>query len=464
MAASQTPRGSLRNIARNPVLAQPFVPLTGACPDLTRKILGLPRKSVSGSASASGGPRISIEDELLAPGSTSRRTGLLYCGGSGLETKSTRSSSSDSNLQVGARHGSSTWSSSMWVKKLFARPVTAHPVLVEDTIEKLAEEGTARTKSSFSQPSTNSSVDTTQRSQDFLPMVSFVGESNVGKSSLLNKLLNGRELAVSSSRAGRTRHLFRFDVADTLRMVDLPGYGYAEVHQVLKEKWRKMLLAFCRQQCVKENLRCVLCLVDATVGIQPEDEQVWRKTFAGYPKLLVLTKIDLLTQAELHSAVAAAGYRIEEMNRPCPFDALLGNSAVAPSIGSSQKARSVDFVEDYGSRDTDAASVRTRLYGPSGRGILRKALENCSRKEKMEFPGGAESPEKEEDKLVALPAETTTVNKFSENEAKGLGPANILSGIHCVSAKEGWGISELQRHIAIICGLKNPPSCTRSPL
>jgi GTP-binding protein len=123
---------------------------------------------------------------------------------------------------------------------------------------------------------------------DALPQIAFAGRSNVGKSSLLNRLLGRKALARVSSSPGRTRAINYFLVNSNLYFVDLPGYGYAKVGKDMRRQWAKLM-----EQYFETTLAHVVQLVDAKVGATPLDVEA-AAYFAdtGAPTTVVATKID----------------------------------------------------------------------------------------------------------------------------------------------------------------------------
>ena len=126
------------------------------------------------------------------------------------------------------------------------------------------------------------------------PEVALVGRSNVGKSSLINTLVNRKRLAQVSSQPGRTRTL-NFYRVDRLVLVDLPGYGYARVSQSIKAHWQKMIEGYLTK---RENLVGLLMVVD--IRRQPtSDDQVMAEWIAsiGFPAWVAATKADKLSRS-----------------------------------------------------------------------------------------------------------------------------------------------------------------------
>lgn len=95
--------------------------------------------------------------------------------------------------------------------------------------------------------------------QNELPEIAFAGKSNVGKSSLINALMNRKSLARTSSQPGKTQTINFYNINDALYFVDLPGYGYAKVSQQEKEKWGRMIERYLHQSNV---LKAVFLLID----------------------------------------------------------------------------------------------------------------------------------------------------------------------------------------------------------
>lgn len=132
--------------------------------------------------------------------------------------------------------------------------------------------------------------------QDDIPEVALAGRSNVGKSSFINTLLNRKNLARTSGKPGKTQLLNFFNVDDKLRLVDVPGYGYARVSKKEREKWGRMIEEYltCR-----ENLKAVVSLVDFRHEPSADDVQMYE--FLKYyeiPVILVATKADKIPRGK----------------------------------------------------------------------------------------------------------------------------------------------------------------------
>lgn len=122
------------------------------------------------------------------------------------------------------------------------------------------------------------------------PEVAFAGRSNVGKSSLINALTNRKTLARTSNTPGRTRELNFFDLGGRLRIVDMPGYGYAKVPKPMADAWTRLIFDYLRGRA---ELRLLCLLVDSRHGIKPSDTDLMELLDkAAVPFRIVLTKAD----------------------------------------------------------------------------------------------------------------------------------------------------------------------------
>ena len=147
-----------------------------------------------------------------------------------------------------------------------------------------------------------------QLPQSKAPEVSFVGRSNVGKSSLINKLFNRKSLAKVSGKPGKTANINFFE-ADGIHFVDLPGYGFAQRSQAEKQRWADLIDAYFASE---RSHNLVIALVDIRLEAQALDLQMidYLKG-AGLPFVIALTKADKLSrqkqQAQLRKLAAAFG-------------------------------------------------------------------------------------------------------------------------------------------------------------
>ncbi len=129
-----------------------------------------------------------------------------------------------------------------------------------------------------------------------LPEIAFAGRSNVGKSSLINVLVNRKNLVRTSSTPGRTQLINFFNVNNRFTLVDLPGYGFAKVPLAVKKEWGPMMEAYF---ATRENLKGVVLILDIRRTPTPDDRQMlqWLRAY-GITSLLVVTKCDKVTRNE----------------------------------------------------------------------------------------------------------------------------------------------------------------------
>ena len=132
--------------------------------------------------------------------------------------------------------------------------------------------------------------------QGNFPEVAFAGKSNVGKSSVINALVNRKNLAKTSSSPGRTQIINFFLVNGKISLVDLPGYGYAKVSLQVRKTWKPMVESYLQ---TRKEIRLVILILDARRGISPDDLALmdWLD-YHKIPSLVVLTKADKLSQIE----------------------------------------------------------------------------------------------------------------------------------------------------------------------
>lgn len=140
------------------------------------------------------------------------------------------------------------------------------------------------------------------------PEVAFAGRSNVGKSSLLNALTNQKGLARASNTPGRTREINYFDLGGVLRLVDLPGYGYARASRSASAAWTALTRDFLRGRTA---LRRVCLLIDSRQGLKSSDEETMALLDeAAVNYQIVLTKCDKIKPTELDARIAETGAAI----------------------------------------------------------------------------------------------------------------------------------------------------------
>src|SRR5438309_662066 len=146
--------------------------------------------------------------------------------------------------------------------------------------------------------------------RESLPEIAFLGRSNVGKSSLINSLLNVHGLARTSSTPGRTQSLNFFLIDNRFRFVDLPGYGYARVPRIIKSTWGEMATSYLAKRA---SLVLSIHIVDSRHEPTKLDLQLheWLERH-GKPRLIVATKSDKLSNNELRKSMERARLAFNE--------------------------------------------------------------------------------------------------------------------------------------------------------
>lgn len=155
------------------------------------------------------------------------------------------------------------------------------------------------------------------------PEVAFAGRSNVGKSSLLNKLIRRKRFARVSNTPGRTREINFFLVNGQFVLVDLPGYGYARISKERRAEWKPLIEGYLRSS---KELRGIVQLLDVRHDPTDDDRQMLAfLASVGVPTLFALTKIDKLTTAQRKTRIAALLEALETSeDQVIPFSAVTG--------------------------------------------------------------------------------------------------------------------------------------------
>ena len=151
------------------------------------------------------------------------------------------------------------------------------------------------------------------------PEVAFAGKSNVGKSSLINSLMNRKSYARTSSQPGKTQTINFYNINDCMYLVDLPGYGYANASPAVKAKWGKMIEKYLRKSA---NLKQVFLLVD----IRHDPSEIVKMMYDwivdnGFRPVIIATKLDKLKRSQVAKHVKAVrmGLGLREDDILIPF-------------------------------------------------------------------------------------------------------------------------------------------------
>lgn len=153
------------------------------------------------------------------------------------------------------------------------------------------------------------------------PEFAFAGKSNVGKSSLINGLLNRKSLARTSSQPGKTQTINFYHINDQVYFVDLPGYGYAKASVEVKEKWGKMVENYLHKSSV---LRCVFLLVDIRHEPSANDKTMYDWiVHNGFHPVVIATKLDKIKRSQVQKQVRLlrTGLGMEKEDILIPFSA-----------------------------------------------------------------------------------------------------------------------------------------------
>lgn len=151
------------------------------------------------------------------------------------------------------------------------------------------------------------------------PEVAFAGKSNVGKSSLINALMNRKSYARTSSQPGKTQTINFYNINDCMYLVDLPGYGYANASPVVKAKWGKMIEKYLRKSA---NLKQVFLLVDIRHDPSENDKMMYNWIVDnGFRPVIIATKLDKLKRSQVakHVKAVRTGLGLREDDILIPF-------------------------------------------------------------------------------------------------------------------------------------------------
>lgn len=158
--------------------------------------------------------------------------------------------------------------------------------------------------------------------ENIYPEIAFAGKSNVGKSSLINGLMNRKSYARTSAQPGKTQTINFYNINDGFFFVDLPGYGYAKANVAIKEKWGKMIERYLQQST---QLRAVFLLIDIRHEPSTNDRNMYGWILHnGYMPIIIATKLDKInrSQVQKHIKMIKEGLEVEKGTIILPFSAL----------------------------------------------------------------------------------------------------------------------------------------------
>ena len=136
-----------------------------------------------------------------------------------------------------------------------------------------------------------------------LPEVAFAGKSNVGKSSLINGLMNRKSLARTSAQPGKTQTINFYNINQAMYLVDLPGYGYAKVSESEKKKWGVMIENYLH---TSKQLRAVFLLIDIRHDPSANDKTMYDwMVYQGFEPIIIATKLDKIKRSQVQKNIKA---------------------------------------------------------------------------------------------------------------------------------------------------------------
>ncbi len=154
------------------------------------------------------------------------------------------------------------------------------------------------------------------------PEIAFAGKSNVGKSSLINSLINRKSLARTSSSPGKTQTVNYYNINDALYFVDLPGYGYAKTAAVVREKWGKMVE---RYLMGSKQLKLIFLLIDIRHEPSGNDKNMYEWImYHGFMPVIIATKLDKINRSQIakHIKMIKEGLGASPETKIFPFSSL----------------------------------------------------------------------------------------------------------------------------------------------
>lgn len=157
--------------------------------------------------------------------------------------------------------------------------------------------------------------------ENTLPEVAFAGKSNVGKSSLINALMNRKSLARTSAQPGKTQTINFYNINQVMYLVDLPGYGYAKVSESEKKKWGVMVENYLHSS---QQLKAVFLLIDIRHDPSANDKTMYDwMVYQGFEPIIIATKLDKIKRSQVQKNVKAirVGLNVKPGTKIFPFSA-----------------------------------------------------------------------------------------------------------------------------------------------
>ena len=158
--------------------------------------------------------------------------------------------------------------------------------------------------------------------ENTLPEIAFAGKSNVGKSSLINGLMNRKSLARTSSQPGKTQTINYYNINDEMYFVDLPGYGYATANEKVKAQWGKLIEDYLHQS---KKILAVFLLIDIRHAPSEDDRIMYDWILQrGYKPIIIATKLDKIKRSQIakQTKLICDTLQVEEDTMVLPYSAL----------------------------------------------------------------------------------------------------------------------------------------------
>ena len=155
--------------------------------------------------------------------------------------------------------------------------------------------------------------------KNLIPEIAFAGKSNVGKSTLINALMNRKSLARTSGQPGKTQTINFYNINDVMYLVDLPGYGYAKISAKEKMKWGELIERYLHQS---EQLKTIFLLIDIRHDPSKNDKEMYDwVVYQGFHPVIIATKLDKINRSQIQKQIKAirVGLGVLEETQIIPF-------------------------------------------------------------------------------------------------------------------------------------------------